>query len=176
MDLLFRGMLFVLLDFNLDLGEHTIGLIPDWLGYWWVAKGFLELAEEWDGFRKGRSVALALAVYTGVLYGMDLLALSVQIEALVWVLYIIATAAGLVTTWIIAKGVCRMEENHGWDLQGRKLNDLWLYMAVLDIVAVLFSWVPVVGVVGIVASMIIAICYLVALNGCRKRYWEYGDR
>lgn len=172
MDRLFRGMLFVLLDFQLNIGEHSIGLIPDWLGFIYLLQGFQLLEEEWDGFRKGQMPMQLMVVYSAVVYVLDALNLSIQMAVVTWALGLVSVIICLFITRQISVGICYMEQNRGWDLQGRKLQSLWLYLVVMQVIAVLFSWVPVVGIVCSVAQMIISIVWLVTLHGCRKRYWE----
>lgn len=173
MDNLFLGLLFVLLDFNINFDQCSIGLIPDWLGYWFLAKGLVELEGEWEGFRKGHPVALGMMVYSGILYVLDLFAVTAQLGFLSWVLGLISTIAFLYILRQIARGICYMEDTHLWDLQGQKLDSLWLALAVIHVTAALLAWFPVVGVVCALAALVISICYLVALNGTKKRYHEY---
>lgn len=175
MDRIFLGMVFVMLDLNLNLDGCTIGLIPDWLGYWMLAKGFAELAEEWEGFRKVRPAALVMVVYTAVLYAMDLFALSIQEEILAWLLWLVAAVVFLYILRQIIRGIRAMEDDHGWDLGGGKLEAFWLPLAVLQIVAVALNWVPLVGVVCAIAMLVACISFLVALNGTKKQYHEYVD-
>ena len=170
MDLIFRGMLFVLLDFNLELGDASIGLIPDWLGYWWLAQGFLEMEKEWDGFGKLRTPALVLAAVSGAAYVLDLMALSAQMAVLNWVLWLCLAVGGLYVAQRIGAGVRHMERHLGRELQGEKLQNLWIFLAALNIIGALFSWVPLVGPVCAVAAIIVDICWMSALNGSRKEY------
>lgn len=56
---LFWGLFFVTLDFDLSLGSVTLGLLPDFVGYYLLMKGMEELAEESGHFEKGRTGPLA---------------------------------------------------------------------------------------------------------------------
>lgn len=173
MGLIFRGMVLVLLDINVTWNAVTIGLLPDWLGFWWLAKGFAELEEEWNGFRKGRTPVLALAAYSAVLYGMDLMALSARGELLRWGLGLIGAFAAAAVVRMVGGGVSHMEKKQGWELRSEKLRGLWLYLAVLLVLGKLLDWVPVVGTVCGVAVAVMAVCYLAALWDTGKRYGEY---
>lgn len=175
MNKLFLGLLFVLLDFNINFGQCSIGLVPDWLGFWFLHQGLMELSEEWDGFRNGRIAAIGLLVYSAVLYIMDLFALSAQTDVVVWILSLVYTVVFLFLLRQIAKGICYMEDTHRWDLEGGKLESLWMALAVIDILGVALSLVPVVGAVCNLAALVVAVCYLAALNGTKKRYHEYVD-
>lgn len=173
MGLIFRGMLFVLLDFELEWNGMSIGLIPDWLGYWWLAKGVSELEEEWTGFRRLRPAALALAGYSALLYGMKLMKLTVRQEFLLWVMELAAAVGTVIAVRLVGRGICHMEKNRGWDLRGGKLQSLWVYLAVLQILGTLFSWMPVVGTCGAAAAFVMGCCYLAVLRESRKHYDQY---
>lgn len=170
MGYVFWGMAFVLLDLHLDIGDRTVGLLPDWLGYWWLAKGFSSLEEEWDGFRKGRVPLLVLAAYSAVLYVMDLAALSVRGEALLWGLGLVAAVAVIAVTRLVCQGVCRLEEIRSCGMQDEKLRNFWIYLAVMQVFAAVLNWVPLVGTVCAVAVTVLALCWLAALWDARKRY------
>lgn len=170
MDRIFFGMLFVLLDIEWNIGDRTIGLLPDWLGYWWLFRGFWELEDEWDGFRKWRNPALGLGVYSLVLYILDLLVLTVRQEFLLWAAGLIAAAAAAVMARVVVQGVGHLENSYGQDLQGRKLGNLWVYLAVILALDGLLNWIPVVGTGCAVASFAMGLCWLAALWGVRKTY------
>lgn len=170
MDLIFRGMVFVLLDIQLELGERTIGLIPDWLGWWWVAQGAGLLEDR--GFGKLRWPALGLAVYSAVLYAMELMELTVSQEAVLWALGLIAAVGTVIMTRLTAARICRLEQKLNRDLRGRKLENLWVYLAVLRILGALLSWMPLVGTGCAAAVFLMGICWLAALNDSRKRFRE----
>lgn len=174
MGYVFWGMACVLLDIPLELGDRTVGLLPDWLGYWWLAKGFGLLEDRYSGFRRGQVPALVLAVFSAGLYIMDLLALSTRGEALLWGLGLAAAAASVVMARLVSFGVCCLEEGTDKDQKGGKLRNLWVYLAVMRILAWLFGWLPLVGAVCSVASAVMSLCWLAALWDARKRYDKMG--
>lgn len=165
---IFWGMAFVLLDIQIKIGERTLGLIPDWLGYWWLFRGFWELEDEWDGFRKWRNPAAGLAVYSGMLYILELLELTVRQEFALWVAGLIAAAAAVAAVRIVVNGIRHLEKSYGRELQGTKLGNLWVYLAVLLVLHALLRWMPLVGTVCAVAETVLALCWLAVLYGTAK--------
>ena len=170
MDRIFWGMAFILLDLDVNIGERTLGVIPDWLGYWWLFRGFWELEEQWGGFRKWRRPAMVLAAYSAVVYVMHALVLSVRQEFLLWALGLVTAAAGVVMIWLVGRGIGHMEAQYGWDLRGGKLGSLWLYLAVMLVLDGLLGWMPLVGTVCAVAETVLALFWLAVLWDSRKRY------
>ncbi len=170
MNNLFYGMLFVFLDFTLNLGNCVIGLIPDFVGYILMLKGLREIESESGLFARAKPWATGMAVYTGILYAMDLLGISARLRFAAWLLGLLSTAVSLVISYWIVTGVRDMETARRWDLQGDKLKILWVALAVVNVICYLCGWITLVGWIGAIAGFIIGICYLVAFNSTRKMY------
>ena len=73
---IFIGALFVFLNFTININGIKIGLIPDFIGYIIMVKGLAELENESPYFLKAKGFAKGMAVYTAILYAMDLFGLS----------------------------------------------------------------------------------------------------
>lgn len=170
MNNLFYGLLLVFLDFNLSFNDHTFELLPDFLGYYLMMRGLEELDNESDYFAKARPFAMGMMIYTAVLYALDVLAVTVYLEFVSWVLGLLATIVSLVIGYWVVSGIQDIETRHGWDLQGQRLRSMWLYTAVLQGIAYVCVWIPWVSIMGSLAAFIMGICYLVAFNSSRKLY------
>lgn len=170
MNHLFFGMLLVLLDIQINAGRCTLGLLPDFAGYLLIAKGLAEMTAASGKFAKARPWAIGMAVYTGALYVMDLFAASFRLRLLSWCLGLAATAAGLVITYWIVTGILELEAALNRELQGQKLKFLWTCMAVVSSVCYLCSWIPVVGIIGGIGSILISICFLAAFYKTKTLY------
>lgn len=173
MDKLFLGILFAMLDVHISLGSLRIGLLPDFVGYILMMKGLKALETESQWFSKGKLCALVMAVFTGVLYVMDLLEMSAQMGFLLWFLGLAALVVSLLLQYWIICGVRQMEARQFWDLQGDRLKSLWLVLTVMKGICYVCSWVPVVGTIAAMADVIIGICYLTAFYQSKKHYQEY---
>lgn len=169
---IFLGMLLVFLDLNINLGKTTIGLLPDFAGYILMIKGLEEMTPESPLFEKARPWATAMAVYTGVLYAMDFLAMDVQLRFLGWVMNLAALVAGLVISRWILRGILEMEANRRFDLQGHQLEQLWKPLAIVQLVAAAFGWFPLIGWICALAAFVMGVCYLVAFNRTKNLYLE----
>ena len=169
---IFLGMLLVFLDLNINLGKTTIGLLPDFAGYILMINGLEEMTPESPLFEKARPWATAMAVYTGVLYAMDFLAMDVQLRFLGWVMDLAALVAGLVISRWILRGILEMEANRRLDLQGQQLEQLWKPLAIVQLVAAAFGWFPLIGWICALAAFVMGVCYLVAFNRTKNLYLE----
>ena len=73
MSKIFVGLLLVFLDINFTFNTTTIGLLPDFIGYFILIGGLAEMAAVNSHFGKARPFAIAMAIYTLILYILDLI-------------------------------------------------------------------------------------------------------
>ncbi|MFA9381058.1 MAG: hypothetical protein ACERKO_08360 [Acetanaerobacterium sp.] len=166
------GFLLIFLDFNLNLGNSQIGLIPDFIGYIVMINGLIEMAEESQLFMKVKPYAIGMAVYTGILYFMDLIGISVSLGALSYILAIASTIFSLYISYSIVMGIKEMEGTYNTLLNADSLKSTWTLLAVFNIVTFISLLIPALAVVCIIASFIIAICFLVSFNRSKILYYE----
>lgn len=108
---IFWGMLFLFLDFNLNLGSSSIGLIPDFAGCIFLIRGLDALAGESVRFVQARPWAVATAAYTGITWTLDLLGIHLGIFSLVLGLGNLALCVYL--SWLIVQGILQTEQSKG---------------------------------------------------------------
>lgn len=170
MEKLFIGYLFLALELKIYVGSAAVGLLPDFVGYLLLFLGLTELRGESRFFARAKPWALGLCVYTGALYVLDLIALSVPMRVLRWGLGAAALAAGLVVSHWVVRGVQDVEQRRCRDLAGQRLGTIWLYRAVLNAICYSLGWVPVAGTACAVAAFIMGVCFLAALYKSAKLY------
>lgn len=169
---LFIGLIFIMLDFYMNAGDATIGVLPDFVGYLFLYKGLQELADESARFPKLINWTLGMAIFSGVLYIMDLLALPVQLAFVGWLLNI---AAQGVFFWILFQIICgirEMELYKSVELKSHRMKSLWQVWIGVAAIAELCSWIPAVGFIAAIATMIVSVCFLVAFYQAQKQYRE----
>ena len=113
MQKIFTGLLLVSFDFNLTLGSCVIGLIPDFLGYIFIRKGVQELREESLCFARLDPWTLGMAVYSGILYLLDLFGIGLRPGFFSYLMGAASLAASLYISYFIVRGVQDMEQNLG---------------------------------------------------------------
>ena len=172
MNRLFWGFLFVVLDYELKIGSATLGLLPDFGGYFLLMKGMESLADENEYFARGRHWAFGLMLLHLVLYGGALLDPPAMTAVGLWVLGLAGHIVGLYLVNRVIAGIRQMESSSGRDLQSEKLKFMWLIQAVMGTLAYLLNWVPLVKSFAALASAVTGICLLIAMYGTKKRYEE----
>lgn len=173
MSRLFWGLFFVTLDFDVTAGSLTIGLIPDFLGFWLLMKGMEDLADESKCFDRGRHWAFGMVLLGVVLYLKGFLNLSSNGKLGFWVLGLVGFCVGLVVLHQVVAGIRQVEQHRGWDLQGEKLRTMWLFYAVMGLIGYLLNWVPLVKTFAALAAAVTAVCLLVAMFDTKRRYQAY---
>lgn len=121
----FIGFIFILLDLNLNLDQLSLELLPDFVGYIILADGLLELANESSFFLKARPYSIGMAIYTGIIFVLELLGLSYNFSELDFILGIVSMVVLFYISYCVVHGVKEMESSHGVFLNGEKLENLW---------------------------------------------------
>lgn len=115
MSKIFVGLLLVFLDINFTFNTTTIGLLPDFIGYFILIGGLAEMAAVNSHFGKARPFAIAMAIYTLILYILDLIGLSAALGYAATILGLLSTLISLYLSYHIVRGVMEIE-----DAQARK--------------------------------------------------------
>lgn len=154
MNRLFWGLIFVLLDWKITLGTANIGLLPDVLGFYLLMKGMDSLASGSGTFGKGRHLAFALAILSGILYGADLMNPQTGTKVLLWFLGL----GCLIGMFLLLRMLIRGLEEMGFET--RNLSGMWLVLMMLQSICYLANWIPLVGSICNVAALGIGVLFL----------------
>ncbi|NCB52830.1 MAG: hypothetical protein EOM54_13295 [Clostridia bacterium] len=169
---IFIGFVLIFLDFNLNLGNAQIGLIPDFIGYAVMINGLVEMGAESELFLKVKPYATGMTIYTGILYFMDFVGASASLGALAYLLAIASTAISLYISYNIVMGVKEIEEKRGSPLNADSLKSTWKILAVFNVAAFVSLLIPVLAIICIIVAFIAAICFLVAFSKSKNLYYE----
>lgn len=169
---LFVGFLLILLDFNLNFGDFTIGLIPDFIGCVILVNGFSELADESRIFGSLRSLGILLGIYSGLVYVLDLFGLGGHLGILSLLLGIVYTFLYLYISYRVILGIRDMERTYQADFNSKSLKDAWNVLAFCELAVYILGFFPVLGILTVIASMAASVLFLVFLNTAKKRYEE----
>lgn len=173
MSKLFVGFIFVLLDFNLNLGESVVlGLIPDFVGYIFLFRGLGELERESRHFQALRPWVIGLGGYSLVIYVLDLLGISAWLD---WIGLLLGIAYMIVCLYMVYRivlGVQDMETTYKCDLNASRMNACWMGVAITQVLSYVAVFMPILALVCLAASLICTILFLAAFHTGRVRYNE----
>lgn len=171
MSAIFWGFFFVFLNFNLTVNDHVLNLLPPFVGYLLVMRGCRDMGEESSLFDPIRPFALGMAIYTGLLWLGDLLALTGQGSWLTVLLGLASLVVSLYISWSVVQAIRDMEARRAAELNSVSLKTAWTVLAVAQaaswVLAVLGSLL---ALLGVIAGLVGIVWFLVALWRSRKNY------
>lgn len=170
---IFYGILLSFLNFNFNIGDSKIGLIPDFLGYILMFKGVEELAMESDDFTKVKLHIKLMVGYTLFLYIMDLLGISGQINEIFNIMLgIIFSIVALYITYNIVMGIADIEERYNYNLKSEKLYSLWKARVIFTVLAYITTFVPGLALIIIIIGFIVNVYFIVEFHNSKNLYYE----
>ena len=107
----------IFINFYVTINGHTLNLLPTFAGYILLYRAAGELLGESGRFGKLRPFAVAVAIYTGILWVGDLLGVT-GANWLSTLLELAALAVALYISWSVIQAILEMETHYGTDLNG----------------------------------------------------------
>ncbi len=169
LDIIFIGLVFIILNFNLNFNEVTIGLIPNFVGYILIIKGIKEVQNFEEYFKKAIPVSVIMAVYSFVVWVMNILAVETS-EVVMLMVGIFTSILALYVKWVIIKGIALIEDKEKYDLYSDKLKILWFIMVVVDLFFYLSMYAIILEFIYIIVSFVVTLLFLFSFNKTRKQY------
>ena len=169
-------MLFVFLNFPINIGSLRINLIPTFIGYIFIAIGSKELDEYSNRFLEVIPYSICIGIYTAFLYVADLFEILIAIGMPAWgtlVLDIIAKIASLLIYRGIIMGIKDIEVAREQDLNSKKLYATLRLYAVLSLILYILYFFPAVETSGVIANFAVGIYLLVLFNKSKKLFYTW---
>lgn len=168
---LFWGLFFVFLNFNLSVNQHTLNLLPPFVGYYLLYQGAKELDGESGLFRSVRPFAVGMGVYTAVLWLGDLLGISGGSGMIGALLGLLAILVGLYICWVLIRAIRDMEEQRAADLNSAAMKWAWVVMAAAQAVGYVCVWLlSGLALLGLLAGLVGVVMLLTAFWKGQKLY------
>lgn len=190
---LMLGFVFIFLDFNLNLNEVSINLLPSFVGYILLYMGLGEMMKEVPRYGKIRIFCSVMVAVDFITWICNLLGLATMLEdVLVSVagaeaLYLLITLAMTVVSYYISyqivMGIADIEKKNEYSLGAGRLEKVWLIMVVSHLIA---SASSVFGIWGgdvmlvvmlpfLLVMLVTVICFLVYFNRTKNEYYKMKD-
>lgn len=170
---IFIGMLFVFINFNLDLGASRIGLIPSFVGNYLIYKGLHELDGLSDRFTRTIPFAKGMAIYSAICYALDIFGLSFSPW---WYLVYILGLISIIFTFYISRniilGIKDIEIAREQDLNSRLLYSLLKLQTVLSLLSFVLLETPTLLPVSAVVTFLIELAYLFIFNSTKELFYS----
>ena len=177
-------MMLVFLNFDLNIGDSKIGLIPNFLGYWFILQGLEEVDELSNQFHKVKPLAKVMIVYSGINYAIDLFGIfpsidlfdTVIADALLVVIFgVLSTILSLLISYSIIMGIKDVQDSKKQELNADNLYSTWKLMAVFSVLTFVLLSIPTIAIVSIIISFVIAVYYLYTFNKTKVLFCMYNQ-
>lgn len=162
MSKIFTGLLFLVFNFNLDIGDVRIGLIPAFAGYILIVSGCRELIFNSRHFGEAEKAAGILVIVSGAAYLLDLLGLTYRLGVISDLVRLAGIAGEIWVIYNIVEGVADIERTRGMPMNSQILRDLWSAFAILNVIAYftgLFR-IEFIAVIALLADLVIMLVFL----------------
>lgn len=167
---LFWGFIFIFFDFFLQIGDISIGVLPDFVGYFLIVSGLRRLPDDNYEFQKIRPIALIAAVLSTVIYFVDFFGISAKLGFIATCLEFCFTALTLYICYTIIFGIRELEKQHNVDLLAKKLRVNWMILVVAQLIPYITMWVPKLFLIGMVFSIAFTFSFLITFNASKRAY------
>ena len=171
---LFWGFVIMLFDINISLGQGTIGLLPDFVGYLFLINGFNLMAQEGQRFIKTKPYAVFMAAYSLILYVLNIFGLTAALGGMGLLIEITALAVSWGVEYEIIKGIQDMEDRYDEYLNGDMLMVTWIVQVVATLATLIFMFFETISFISSVASLVAAVVFVIQFYRA-KQYYYAGD-
>lgn len=162
---LFLGMIFIFINININ----NFDILPNFIGFFILASGVNELADQSEKFVMIKPYVLGLAIYGLIMaffifYGENIVSV---------ILGIVYTVISIYSTYTIITAIMDMENKLNVNLETEKLMSSWKIMVISYVLALITKFIiPTLSFVLILANILFAILYLVSFNNTKNLYYE----
>ena len=170
------GMIFLFLNFNIDLPWSVVGLIPSFVGYCLILAGLTRLTGYSRRFVKIRPVVMAALVYSAIQYVLDLTGATLLFaeDPRRIILTLVSTVFSLLVSYNIIMGIKDIELTCGHDLESRHLYYAWKVWAVYSLALFVVFLLPMFTALLIIIAFIFAIYLLSKFNRTSSLFYAHN--
>ena len=167
---IFIGMMWVFLNFHLDLGDMRIGLIPSFIGYYFIIRGLGELADFSPHFRNSISFVRIAFGYSIFVYILDLIGAIPPDTLIAIILGAISMILSFVMSYKVVMGIKDIEAEQHRVLNSTKLLSALKILIIFSFTSIFLSFDPLLVIIGVIAYFIIVIYYLYQFSKTKNIY------
>jgi len=173
MNKIFAGMMFIFINFHINIGAARVGLIPDFIGYIFMMQGLIQLQGFSPRFAKIKPFVLIMIIYSVITYVLDLIGVLYSVGPLFGgILGGVYMGVSLYISYNIVMAVKEIEKAEGNDLNSENLFRAWRLLAVFLVLSTVILLAPMLGIFAIVLAFVFAINYLVKFYRTKNLFNE----
>ena len=186
---IFIGLLFITLNFNIEIGASAISLLPDFVGYILIYLGMREIEHLSNHFLSGKRISVAAAVVSTITYVIAALGISYTGEYYIdeelypfafdsfyqtagFLLDIATEALTIYIMYQLIKGIEDMEMSFKSDLNSDTLMKLWIASLILSVTTYFMICVHFwsIAAIAMIANVVLALVFIFQFRTTMKIY------
>ena len=171
MSSLFIGFLLILINIDIQLNSSTIGLLPDFIGFIFIAKGLNELKNVSSYFSKISSLTTAMIFFSLFNYFMNIFSIRLNLGVAAFILGIFEVILRMIIMYFTIRGISEMEQIYSCDLNAAVLKKAWLAILISYVFIYLLIWMPSLALLSIVLNVAFCIWFLVSFYKTKTKYF-----
>jgi hypothetical protein len=160
------GLIFVLFNFNITLGNSVMNLIPTFLGYFFIMNACVSLADKTSNNRylETRKLALLLFVINLFIYALDLLGLGAINPFFSAVVGILNLALSLFFLHRLTQSITETSQFNLSEVWIKEINSIFKWIVVLSIAGTILLIAPIFALLVLVISIVFHVRYIYQLH------------
>ncbi len=176
---IFIGLLLSLIDINITSGNSIISLVPDFIGYGFVLKGMLEMAQINPAMLKRKTSAMVLIVASIVDYAVRALGFANGTASLGnGIIAVVSSTVVLIAyfyvLYYIIDGLKEIQVKLNWDMGADNLMVWWKIN--LIITAICFVMGNILSVIFALGGVIASILFIIQVYKSKKQWDLFFSR
>lgn len=168
---IFWGFILIFFDFILQIGNLSVGVLPDFVGYFLIVSGLRKMPDDIYEFQKIRVMTMIAALLSTVVYFLDLVGLSAKLGYIATVVELCFTIFALYISYTIIVGIREIEKKNQVDLFAKKLRINWILLVVAQLIIYITIFLPQFFLICMVASIAFTISFIMTFRSCKRSYY-----
>lgn len=166
---IFLAYLFILFELVLPLGAGSIEFFPNWIGYFFLAKAFKELAGKSETFNKNVMITEGMVVVDLAMWGLDIFCPEAIIVIQIPLKFLLKLFF-YTSTYNVVKGIKEIEKYHQVDIGAKKMDVAWKLFVGMRLASVIARINISIWLIVSILYFVARVYQLVVINKTRKAY------
>lgn len=173
---IFFGLIFALLNFNINSGGMTINILPSFLGCVFILFGLREVEAESSYFSRAKTITIIMTIYSFIVYILDLGGMTASLGIAGMALGGLGIAGFLFLDYLLVKALEDMTVAYHEDLNAHALRTAWTVQALTGVGAYCLIMVELVAGLLMIGYVISSIGFIVSFYRTTKRVQALPNR
>lgn len=170
---IFIGILIILLDFNLTTSGYSVGLIPDFIGFWLLNDAIHNFKDNSIYFNRVYSLSNFMIFFSLISYGLDCMGSNLTNYALLFIIQLFYTLMCLYIIYLFLLGLKDINLINHLHLNTSKVFRYFLIYTSVTMTIFIQLFIPHYASIRYIATIVTCPLFLSELSRIMKQYSSY---